>query len=377
MAQEYTNLTITVLDNASPDDTGSVVKSFDDPRIKYIRHETNIGMLSNWNAAISTNSQPYFVVLQDDDLLLPSYVKKAVAELEQSPSAGFCFTDAKIIDKHGEVIDTHSGRNFPTGFTSGTDYLYKVVEVNSSADWRNLSIQASSVLMRAYAVDKVGRFDAAHTKTTIEYNFYFRLAAQYDVVYVPEELAQIRLHEEADHLKSEVHTRSLGMLAERYDAAIFLLRSEKAEDAGFRTWLAEKMSVLQRQRSEVTSGLIPDYGLSRAERVDIASDEISTLVPIGNSLLLIDENELIYELQVSRQMRPFTERDGYFWGAPENDEVALNELIRMREDGINFIVILWPAFWYLELYHSFADYLHTHFKCLMRNSRLVAFQVNP
>lgn len=375
LAQDYTNLIITVLDNASPDDTESVVKSFEDSRIHYIRHETNIGMLRNWNAAIATNTQPYLVLLQDDDLLLPSHITKSVTELEQYPNAGFCFTDAIIIDEHGEIIDKHPNRKFASGLSSGVGYLRRVVDINSSSDWRDLSIQASSVLMRTSALDEVGGFDAVHTKTTIEYNLYFRLAAHNDIAYIPEKLAQIRLHENADHLQSEVRTRSLGMLAERCDAAVSLMRSDMAQGEEFRNWLAEKMSLLQRQKSEIMASLLPDYGLSRIEKIGIASDEISRLVPADQSMMLIDENELVYELQVNRHMRPFTEKDGQFWGAPQNDDIARMELIRMCEDGINFIIILWPAFWYLDVYRSFSDCLHSQFYCLLKNSRLMAFQL--
>ena len=54
MAQTYEDLEILVLDNASQDDTKTIVAnaSLHDPRIRYVRHDQNIGLIKNLNACI-------------------------------------------------------------------------------------------------------------------------------------------------------------------------------------------------------------------------------------------------------------------------------------------------------------------------------------
>ena len=54
---------------------------------------------------------------------------------------------------------------------------------------------------------------------------------------------------------------------------------------------------------------------------------------------------------------PFIERDGVYWGTPADDHEAIAELNRMHQKGINFIVFAWPAFWWLDHYKGFSEYL--------------------
>src|SRR5687768_1900259 len=82
LAQDYPDLRVVVLDNASPDDTEAVVKSFADPRVAYIRNETNIGMVSNWNRAIEVNSSPYLSIFLDDDVMLPGFIRESAQLLD-------------------------------------------------------------------------------------------------------------------------------------------------------------------------------------------------------------------------------------------------------------------------------------------------------
>lgn len=50
--QTYPNLEIFISDNCSSDNTGLLVKSFADPRIRYHRHDVNIGGNNNFNYCV-------------------------------------------------------------------------------------------------------------------------------------------------------------------------------------------------------------------------------------------------------------------------------------------------------------------------------------
>ena len=51
--QTHKNIEIIVSDNASTDDTESLVLGFNDPRIRYIKHAKNIGANNNFNTHVS------------------------------------------------------------------------------------------------------------------------------------------------------------------------------------------------------------------------------------------------------------------------------------------------------------------------------------
>ena len=57
---------------------------------------------------------------------------------------------------------------------------------------------------------------------------------------------------------------------------------------------------------------------------------------------------------------PFIERDGEWWGRPIDDQHAIAELERMRRQEADLIVIIWPAFWWLDHYTGFAAHLRRH-----------------
>ena len=52
LGQTYQNLEIIVADNCSTDETPELVQSIDDPRLRYFRHDTNIGAINNSRLSI-------------------------------------------------------------------------------------------------------------------------------------------------------------------------------------------------------------------------------------------------------------------------------------------------------------------------------------
>lgn len=65
--QTYTNMEIIIIDDASPDNTESVVRSIPDNRIRYIRHENNKGNSATRNTGIRAAKGEYIAFLDDDD----------------------------------------------------------------------------------------------------------------------------------------------------------------------------------------------------------------------------------------------------------------------------------------------------------------------
>lgn len=65
--QTYGNIEILVVDDASPDDTASVVQAIPDPRIRYIRHENNKGSSATRNTGIRAAKGELIAFIDDDD----------------------------------------------------------------------------------------------------------------------------------------------------------------------------------------------------------------------------------------------------------------------------------------------------------------------
>src|SRR5689334_4902408 len=82
LCQDYANLEIIISDNCSTDDSDQVIRKYcDDPRIRYSRNSTNIGMLPNFEKAFFTLAKGEYItaVSSDDYLINPSFITKAIA----------------------------------------------------------------------------------------------------------------------------------------------------------------------------------------------------------------------------------------------------------------------------------------------------------
>lgn len=369
LKQDFTDLRILFLDNASTDNTREVVQAIDDPRIEYVRSETNIGLFRNWNRALQLNSSPYLCLLQDDDELLPEFVSQSIAALDQNSSAAFSFTNTRFIDIEGEQLHRQEMKQVTPGRISGLDLLHQIVTGD------NWVIHASSVLMRSSALETVGHFDITHSKHAIEFNLYFRLAAQFDLVFIPDELTHVRLHPGQDHVNNSVSTGPLAMLAERVDAIAYLLKSDRAEDTDYRTWLAERLLTLCMTRSELTSQLVPELNLTWNERVEIVQQEVADYIPAGERIIVADDNNWGYDLFPGYDISPFMERDGEYWGPPTDEQTGIDEVERLRLTSANYIVIGWPAFWWLDYYSALREYLQSKYPCVLSNSRMVIYDL--
>lgn len=97
-------------------------------------------------------------------------------------------------------------------------------------------------------------------------------------------------------------------------------------------------------------------------------------IPEGARFILVDESQTGAEF-IGRQALPFLEKDGVYWGLPEDDETAVSELERLRQSGAGFITFAWPAFSWLDYYPHFHQYLCHYFRCITENDSLIVFDL--
>lgn len=89
LAQTYNNWELLIVDDCSTDETERVVRSFSDPRIRYMRNNQNQGAALTRNSALREAKGRYIAFLDSDDLWLPEKLEKQVAFMQQN---GYAFT---------------------------------------------------------------------------------------------------------------------------------------------------------------------------------------------------------------------------------------------------------------------------------------------
>ncbi len=131
LGQTYKNVEVIVSDNCSSDNTPELVGSFDDPRLRYFRQQTNIGPINNFNYCLNQAKGKYFLLFHDDDMIDADFVESCIAALKPGQDVGVIFTGVRIIDEHNEVQMEYRNRasglspsDFILGWFEGKVSLY-------------------------------------------------------------------------------------------------------------------------------------------------------------------------------------------------------------------------------------------------------------
>lgn len=104
LKQTFKEFELTIIDNCSTDETQKVVKSFSDDRIKYIRHEKNIGGIGNICYAYQLSKKKYFVIFHDDDIMKPNYLEEQVKTMEHNKDISILSCQTTLIDEYSNII---------------------------------------------------------------------------------------------------------------------------------------------------------------------------------------------------------------------------------------------------------------------------------
>lgn len=377
LAQAGVDLEVIVFDNASTDDTPDVVRAFgNDPRVSYQLSDTDIGLVRNWNRGLQAASarSPYVGIFHDDDIMLPGFLAESTRALAAHRSAGMSLCIAEYIRADGSPKELQRIGDIKEGLNRGLDFLEMV------AEGRGIEIPPPIVLFRSEAIRRAGAVDSPHTRGTLDMNFYFRLAALADVVFVPKVLVQYRLHGGSD---TETINRTAGgtfwygTMAERVDAIAYLLRSERAADADYRRRLVERLLAAHAHQSVAIHPSVPQMYHGWDNTRALLLDQLETTLPPGEPFVLIDDQQVgIGEALSGRGVIPFLEHDGKYWGPPNDAQQAIDNLQRLRDKGIRWLAVAWTSYWWLDQFGHLSVHLDRHATCVLRTPHVTVFKLS-
>ena len=182
--QTYKNIEIIVSDNCSQDNTESVVREFNDPRIRYYKQKVNIGSLNNSNFCLEQSQGTYFLMLFDDDLIDNDFISTCMDAVKYHSEPGIILTGAREIDSEGNVLSaTH---NTISGYSTA-DFILGWFD-------SKVPLYLCSTLFNTKRLKQLG---GLHSKTN-QYEdvvAYVQLAAKYGRVDVFDIKASFRRHD--------------------------------------------------------------------------------------------------------------------------------------------------------------------------------------
>lgn len=124
LAQTYTDFELIIVNDASPEDLDSIVKSYDDPRIRYYVNEQNIGgkdLVTQWNHCLEYATGEYIILASDDDVYFPQYLEKMDALVRKYPDVNVFRPRVQRIDANGNIVHIEG---FIPEYTSLLEFSY-------------------------------------------------------------------------------------------------------------------------------------------------------------------------------------------------------------------------------------------------------------
>ncbi|MBS1813482.1 MAG: glycosyltransferase [Acidobacteria bacterium] len=100
MRQGLTDFEIIVVDNASTDNTEEVIRSLNNPYLKYFRNSSNLGSRENGNRCLEKASGKYIKFLCADDVLLDGVLPQQLDILRTSSDVCLVTSDLIETDEH-------------------------------------------------------------------------------------------------------------------------------------------------------------------------------------------------------------------------------------------------------------------------------------
>lgn len=130
LRQTYPHVRALVCDNASGDETESVVRELmsADARVIYHQHATDLGARANFQFGMDAVESEFFSFLSDDDFLLPDFYRLAVEAFERHPGARFFCAQTIVLEPRSGARSLSPRGRWAEGFYPAGHHAARMCE---------------------------------------------------------------------------------------------------------------------------------------------------------------------------------------------------------------------------------------------------------
>jgi glycosyltransferase involved in cell wall biosynthesis len=286
LCQTYSNIQVVVSDNASDDGTAEFVASIQDPRLLFLRQESNIGMLRNWNACLERATSDFFLLLSDDDYLETSAIEKlagAMIAAENQNKVAFAYCRTWEVDRDGvkQRIDPT-----PPAYEEAKEYVI--------AYFSGLrKMHPCSTLLRTADLKEIGGYSQGSVVLAVDSIVWSRILMKRGLIAgVPEPLSNYRIHpgSETSSRRIDIWRNDIasftGMWSDAFlDESPAMQRRFKRAAAHYTSW---ELAAIINQSAKSLAGRFRALGVyyhcrsdfqSRSGAINLAGGLIKLLAP--------------------------------------------------------------------------------------------------
>ena len=179
LGQTFEDFEFIIVDDGSTDDSIEILSAYDDPRIRLISNEENIGLTRSLNIGLEIARGDYVARMDPDDICVPERFERQVEYLDSSRKVGVIGSQMTVINEVGTPLRT-----------------FEVPTSHSMIVWTLFFKRAfghPSVMMRKSIVESVGGYDESY-RYAQDYGLWIRLLGVTQFASMPEVLVLYRTH---------------------------------------------------------------------------------------------------------------------------------------------------------------------------------------
>lgn len=299
--QTYENIEIILLDDASPDNSGSVLTRFASTCEKVVAldiNEKNSGLpIHQWVKGLSLARGEYIWIAESDDESEPEFLSELLCLLTRNPSAGMAYCDSQVIDEKGHHIakyDYTSTQYADDGLWESDFCMHGRDFVASYMVFRNLIPNVSAVLFRASVLK--GFLCESQLKYSADWALYNKILLSHDIAFSCAAMNKFRKHIQTTRWHNK---KSYAMELKEKFALLKSLKHDLALDSRAQNNIAsslgfifenrhkhKKVEALCKSVSQLDKAQIETLYLFGAN--DIAERVIDTSIAMGITPVVID-----------------------------------------------------------------------------------------
>lgn len=193
LGQTFSDFELIIWDDASSDDSWSIIRGYHDPRIKSFRNDKQRRAVYGINKAIREVAQgEYIAIHHSDDVWEPEKLAKQAAFLEANSGIGAVFTWVNSIDEHG-VETNEEWFNRPNRNRWG--WLNELFNEENH-------LNHPSVLIRRQCYEEVGLYKYGLAQTG-DAEMWSRVLLSFPIHVIPEKLTKHRLFSDKSNMSGQ------------------------------------------------------------------------------------------------------------------------------------------------------------------------------
>ncbi|MDT8412407.1 MAG: glycosyltransferase family 2 protein [Vicingaceae bacterium] len=209
--QSYANIEIVIGQDPTPNGIELSIQNWVleqqkvDKRIVYFFNKKNLGLGGNWNACLQKATGDYYIMIGDDDRLLPNCIEKLLEGAKQGAVVSFCNQylinekGVRLEDKSVLFTEKYKRNLLKQGFVKDAEEVIWQNSVPSSAALVNTKIAQSLLYKADLNTPEIELFLRINQ---VNNHFYF----------IPDYLMEFRVHEKSSTSSGLMQEKLVGYL---------------------------------------------------------------------------------------------------------------------------------------------------------------------